>query len=110
MLLTALFILLGLLALSVPVAAALGVLGLALSEIYSIMPLHLAIGDSFWQYGTDFLLMAIPMFILLGELLLRSGIAARMYAALAQWLSWLPGGLMHSNIGSCAMFAATSGS
>ena len=110
MLVTALLILLGLLALSVPVAAALGVLGLALGEIYSIMPLHLAIGDSFWQYGTDFLLLAIPMFILLGELLLRSGIAARMYAALAQWLSWLPGGLMHSNIGSCAMFAATSGS
>ena len=110
MLVTALVILLTLLVLSVPVAAALGMLGLALSEIFSIMPLHLALGDSFWQNGTEFLLMAIPMFILLGELLLRSGIAARMYAALAQWLSWLPGGLMHSNIGSCAMFAATSGS
>ena len=110
MLLTALAILLGLLALSVPVAAALGILGLALGEIYAPMPLHLALGDSFWQNGIEFLLMAIPMFILLGELLLRSGIAGRMYASLAQWLSWLPGGLMHSNIGSCAMFAATSGS
>ena len=30
--------------------------------------------------------------------------------AIAQWLSWLPGGLMHANIGTCAMFAATSGS
>ena len=33
-----------------------------------------------------------------------------MYGAMAQWLSWLPGGLMHSNVGSCALFAATSGS
>jgi tripartite ATP-independent transporter DctM subunit len=33
-----------------------------------------------------------------------------MYAALAHWLSWLPGGLMHSNIGACTLFAATSGS
>ena len=33
-----------------------------------------------------------------------------MYAALVQWLSWLPGGLMHSNIGSCALFGSVSGS
>jgi tripartite ATP-independent transporter DctM subunit len=32
------------------------------------------------------------------------------YNGIAQWLSWLPGGLMHANIGSCALFAATSGS
>jgi tripartite ATP-independent transporter DctM subunit len=106
----ALSILLLLLALSVPVAAALGVLGLALARIFSEMPLHLAIGEYFWQNGTEFLLMAIPMFILLGELLLRAGIAGRMYNALAQWLSWLPGGLMHTNIGACALFAASSGS
>ena len=47
---------------------------------------------------------------MLGEILLRAGIAERVYNAIAQWLSWLPGGLMHANIGSCAMFAATSGS
>jgi tripartite ATP-independent transporter DctM subunit len=50
------------------------------------------------------------MFILLGEIMLRAGIARRMYNAVAQWLSWLPGGLMHANIGSCSIFAATSGS
>ena len=47
---------------------------------------------------------------MLGEILLRAGIAERAYNAIAQWLSWLPGGLMHANIGACAMFAATSGS
>ena len=36
--------------------------------------------------------------------------AERMYNALVQWMPWLPGGLMHSNIAACAMFAATSGS
>src|SRR3546814_14669211 len=63
-----------------------------------------------WGVSTDFILFAIPLFVLLGELLLRSGIAERMYGAMSQWLSWLPGGLMHSNIGTCTMFAAVSGS
>ena len=48
--------------------------------------------------------------MLLGELLLRSGIADRMYVALSAWLGRLPGGLLHTNIGCCALFAATSGS
>jgi tripartite ATP-independent transporter DctM subunit len=103
-------ILMVLIAASVPIAAVLGILALSLDQIYSPMPLFLALGDVAWQNGVEFLLIAIPLFILMGEILLRSGIAERMYAAMVQWLSWLPGGLMHSNIGSCALFAATSGS
>lgn len=110
MLFHALLVLLGLLALSVPIAASLGWLALFMSYFHSIMPLHLAIADIAWQNSTEFLLVAIPMFILLGELLLRSGITERMYNGMVQWLGWLPGGLMHSNIGACALFAATSGS
>ena len=60
--------------------------------------------------STNFILFAIPLFVLLGEILLRSGIADRMYVAMTQWISWLPGGLMHSNIGTCTLFAAVSGS
>jgi tripartite ATP-independent transporter DctM subunit len=56
------------------------------------------------------ILTAIPLFILLGEILLRSGIADKMYAALSLWVGRLPGGLLHTNIGCCALFAATSGS
>ena len=74
------------------------------------MPLRLAIGEITWSTSTNFILFAIPLFILLGEILLRSGIAERMYAAMTHWLSWLPGGLMHSNIGTCTLFAAVSGS
>lgn len=110
MLTKTLVILLALIALAVPVAAALGWLGLSLQYMESPMPLHRALGDMVWQTGTDFILVAIPMFVLLGEILLRSGIAERMYEGIVKWLGWLPGGLMHANTGSCALFAATSGS
>jgi tripartite ATP-independent transporter DctM subunit len=110
MLTITLVILIGLLALSIPVAAGLGVLGLSLSAIYSKLPLSLAMGEIAWGTSNNFLLVAIPFFVLLGEILLRSGMAERMYNALVLWVPWLPGGLMHSNIVACAMFAATSGS
>ncbi len=106
-------ILLVLLAASVPVAATLGVLGLVLEWTYMggwDSTLHLALGEIVWQNAVEYVLVAIPLFIMLGEILLRAGIAERMYGAMVQWLSWLPGGTMHSNIGSCAIFAASSGS
>lgn len=106
----ALVVLLVLLALSIPVAAVLAVLGLVLGWWFSPMPIERAIGEIAWGTSTDFLLVAIPLFVLMGEILLRAGIAAKMYAALDKWLSWLPGGLMHANIATSAMFSATSGS
>ncbi len=105
-----LLILVALVAFAVPIAASLGWLGLILQYLESPMPLHRALGDMVWQTGTDFLLVAIPMFVLLGEILLRAGITERMYDGIVKWLGWLPGGLMHSNVGSSALFAATSGS
>src|SRR3546814_8557650 len=79
-----------------------------LDKIYSQMPLTLAMCEVAWSSSKDFLLVSIPMFILLGEILLRAGVAERMYDAMVKWLSWIPGGLMHSNIGACAIFAARS--
>jgi C4-dicarboxylate transporter, DctM subunit len=110
MLASALITLLVLLAISVPIAAVMGVLGLALNQFFSSMPLYLAMGEILWNASSEYILIAIPLFVMLGEILLRSGIAERVYNAIAQWLSWLPGGLMHANIGTCTMFAATSGS
>jgi tripartite ATP-independent transporter DctM subunit len=110
MLATTLFLLIVLLAISVPVAAVMGVLGLALNQFFSSMPLHRAMGEIIWNSSSEYILIAIPMFVMLGEILLRAGIAERVYNAIAQWLSWLPGGLMHANIGASAMVAATSGS
>ena len=110
MLATALLLLLFLLALSVPVAAVMGVLGIALDNFYSFMPLQRAMGEILWNSSSEYILIAVPLFVMLGEIVRRAGIAERVYNAIAQWLSWLPGGLMHANIGACAMFAATSGS
>ena len=103
-------VLIALIALSLPIAVVLGSLALFLDLTYSFLPIQIALGEVFWVHSTNFILIAIPLFILMGELLLRSGISDKMYAAMIQWLSWLPGGLMHANIGTCAMFAATSGS
>jgi len=107
---TSLALLLLLLGLSLPVAAALLILALVLAQLFSNLPVHLAMGEIVWSASSNFLLVSVPLFILLGEILLRSGIADRLYASMSQWLSWLPGGLMHANIGACMVFAATSGS
>ena len=95
---------------AVPVAAVLGILSLGLDVAFMEGRLRRGIGDFVWEQSKEYILVAVPMFILLGEIMLRAGIAHRMYNAVAQWLSWLPGGLMHANIGSCAIFAASSGS
>jgi C4-dicarboxylate transporter, DctM subunit len=105
-----LVILLLLVASAVPVAAVLGILSLSLDELFMGGRRSLMLGDFIWEQSIEFILVAIPMFILLGEIMLRAGIALRMYNAVIQWLSWLPGGLMHANIGSSAIFAASSGS
>lgn len=107
---TAIGFLLLLLALSIPVGIGLGILGLILNAMYSPLPLTVMLGELTWSSSTGFILVAVPFYIMLGEIVLRSGIAERMYNALAQWLSWLPGGLMHSNVAACSMFAAISGS
>ena len=107
------WILIGLLILvlaAVPVAAVLGILSFALDEIHMGGAVQAGIGEIVWDKSKEFILVAVPMFILLGEIMLRAGIARRMYGAVIEWLSWLPGGLMHANIGSCAIFAASSGS
>jgi tripartite ATP-independent transporter DctM subunit len=105
-----LIVLLVVLGSSIAVAAGMGLVGVILNQLYSQMPLTRVMGELAWSTTTNFILTAIPFYIMFGEILLRSGIAERMYNALIQWLSWLPGGLMHSNIGACALFGSVSGS
>ncbi len=92
------------------VAGALGVLSLVLMYYFSDAPLWNIMGNKAWETNTNFILIAIPLFLLMGELMLRSGLGERMYGSLSRWLSFLPGGLIHTNIASCAVFAACSGS
>ncbi len=107
---TAFALLVGFMAIGIPIAAALLLLGVALGELYSPVPLVRAMGEIIWNTSTDPILIAIPLFVLMGEILIRSGITERMYHCMVQWISWLPGGLMHSNIAASAVFAATCGS
>ena len=95
---------------SIAVGAGIALVGLVLNQLYSPMPLTRMMGELAWSTTSNFILTAIPFYIMFGEILLRSGIAERMYNAMTQWLSWLPGGLMHSNVGSCALFGSVSGS
>ena len=110
MLVTATLLLLVFIASSLFVAAGLGVLAAVLGGMYSNFPLVRGIGEIAWTASADFNLVAVPMFIMMGELLLRSGVTERMYDALDKWVGRIPGGLMHTNIAASALFAATSGS
>ncbi|TNF57932.1 MAG: TRAP transporter large permease [Rhodobacteraceae bacterium] len=102
--------LLALLALSIPVGIVLFLLGFGIDAFFSPFPLIRGLGNLVWSTSDNATLIAIPFFVLLGEILVRSGLAARTYAALDRWVSWLPGGLVHANIATATMFSATSGS
>lgn len=92
------------------VAAALGCLSLIVMMFFSDAPLWNIMANKAWEGNTSFILAAVPMFILMGELMNRSGMGERMYVTVTKWLWFLPGGLIHTNIVSCAIFAACSGS
>lgn len=96
--------------LGIPIASVMLIMGVIGGVLAFGWPLVDSTGPVMWSVMNDNLLTAIPLFILLGELMLRSGMADKMYGATALWLNRLPGGLLHTNIGCCAMFAATSGS
>ena len=92
------------------VAGALGSLALILLQVFSDNPVWNIMGNRAWETNTNVNLVAIPLFILMGEIVLRSGFADLMYRALSRWVEFIPGGLMHTNIASCAVFAACAGS
>ena len=92
------------------VATGMLAIGLIGAALYLGGPIVAAVGTQVWAATDSFILLAIPLFVLLGELLVRGGATDRMYNAFAAWLGPLPGGLLHTNIGTCAMFAAVSGS
>lgn len=58
----------------------------------------------------DFILAAIPLFIFMGSILFKGKIAEKIYTGVHSWVSLLPGGLLQTNIISCAIFGACSGS
>lgn len=79
-------------------------------EIYFDGRLMAVYGTQLWSAMEDYILLSIPLYILLGEILVRCGATDKMYGALALWLGRLPGGLLHTNVGASALFSAVSGS
>ena len=106
----AFFAMLFMMLLGLPIAVSMAAVGIVGGLLAYGMPFINSIAPVVWGVHNDNLLTYVPLFILMGELLLRSGIADRMFGALAAWLGRLPGGLLHTNIGCSALFAATSGS
>ena len=92
------------------VAVAMFLIALLGAALYLGPPLVAAFGTQLWGAMEDYVLLSIPLYILLGEILVRSGSTDRLYRSLADWLNILPGGLLHTNIGASAVFSAVSGS
>ena len=63
-----------------------------------------------WPSSSSWALTALPMFVWMGEILYRTRLSSDLFRGLAPWLARLPGGLMHTNIVGCTVFAAVSGS
>ena len=103
-------LLIGFLFLGLHVAVAMFLTALLGATLYLGPPLVAAFGTQLWGAMEDYVLLSIPLYILLGEILVRSGSTDRLYRSLADWLNFLPGGLLHTNIGASAVFSAVSGS
>src|SRR5262245_46222185 len=69
-----------------------------------------ALSSVVWNNANSYILIAVPMFLLMGEIILRSGVSGYFYRGVVVLLGRLPGGLLHANITSCAVFSAVSGS
>ncbi|WP_116475252.1 TRAP transporter large permease [Zobellella maritima] len=93
----------------IALGAALGFTGLIILHFFNYGSAYLAV-DTIWGIFNSFTLSAVPMFILLGEILLRSGLSERAYTAFTPIFARVPGGLLHSNVAVCTLFGAVSGS
>ncbi|MBV1902159.1 MAG: TRAP transporter large permease subunit [Marinosulfonomonas sp.] len=103
-------VLLFLLAAGVWVALSLLIMAFVAIVAFSNAPEGLVLATTLWGHSHSWPLAALPLFILMGEILLRSRLSEDMFSGLAPWLGRIPGRLLHVNILGCAIFAAVSGS
>lgn len=104
-------VLFGLLAIGAPVAVTLlgsGLVGILLLQSFGVATSTL--GTMPFDATSEYSLVVIPMYVLLGMFILRGQVAERLYALAAKLLRWLPGGLGVATVAACAGFAAVSGS
>lgn len=79
-------------------------------ELFTTRPVGDVMVTTIWASSSSWTLTALPLFIWMGEILYRTRLSEDMFKGLAPWLARLPGGLIHTNIVSCTIFAAVSGS
>lgn len=89
---------------------ALAITGLLGISLFTGYPVGNMIPQIAFTSNESFVLTCLPLFVLMGELLLTSGISKSLYSTLRLWVEWIPGRLLHSNILACTIFAAVSGS
>lgn len=105
-----LFVLFTLLASSIWVGLALMGVAWVGMELFTTRPAGDAMITTIWTGASSWTLTALPLFIWMGEILYRTRLSQDMFRGLAPWMRWLPGGLLHTNIAGCTIFAAVSGS
>lgn len=79
-------------------------------ELFTTRPAGDAMITTIWSSSSSWTLTALPLFIWMGEILFRTRLSEDMFKGISPWMSGLPGGLMHTNIVGCTVFAAVSGS
>ena len=79
-------------------------------ELFTSRPAGDAMFTVIWRSASSWTLTALPLFIWMGEILYRTRLSEDMFRGLSPWLGRLPGGLVHTNIVGCTIFAAVSGS
>lgn len=93
-----------------PVAFGLGATSIIFILIFQgVAALHV-VAETFYAGLNDFTLVSIPMFVMMGAAIGSSPAGKDLYEALDRWLYRVPGGLVISNLGACALFAALTGS
>ncbi|WGW05729.1 TRAP transporter large permease [Tropicibacter oceani] len=79
-------------------------------ELFTVRPAGDAMITVVWRSSSSWTLTALPLFIWMGEILYRTRLSEDMFRGLSPWMARLPGGLVHTNIVGCTVFAAVSGS
>ena len=93
-----------------PVAFGLGAVGLGFLVLFQGVDSLRVAAETLYSGLHDFTLVSIPMFVMMGAAIGSSPAGRDLYIALDRWLYRVPGGLVISNIGACALFAALTGS
>lgn len=79
-------------------------------EMFTLRPAGDAMITTIWTGSSSWTLTALPLFIWMGEILYRTRLSQDMFRGLAPWMRWLSGGVLHTNIAGCTIFAVVTGS